>query len=236
MAESKLKYPGELYQPQWKLLKENFTEAEMTREYSRLRDIAQKRLGRMGESEFARSFTYELNVGKFPVLSTYTTKGKITAKSDFAYTFAKLARFVDNPLSLKRPQAQAKREQLERLHDSGYDFVTESNYWDFVHFMDDFKSDKRLSKMYDSDRVANAYSAANKARVDPNKLLEEFEFFQKKTNQEYLKQWRRQNPKADTSTMSADELRQTIEDFKIAKAKEKGMKKYGKTSRGSSGR
>lgn len=236
MAESKLKYPGEIYQPTWRFLRENFSEAEMKREYSRLRDIAQKRLGRMGESEFARSSTYQENVGKFPVLSTYTSKGKITAKADFAYTFAKLARFVDNPLSLQRPQERAKKQQIRRLQESGYEFVNESNYWDFVRFMDDYKSDKRLAKMYDSDRVAQAYAAANRARVDPDKLLEEFEFFQKKTNQEYLKQWRRENPKADTSTMSADELRQTIEDFKITKAEEKGMERNGKTSRGSSGR
>ncbi len=228
MAESKLKYPGEVYQPTWRFLRENFTEAEMRREYSRLREIAQKRLGRMGESEFARSATYERNVGQFPKLSAYTEKGRITRKAEFSRRFAQLARFVESPLSTSRGQKAAQKQQIERLHESGYDFVNKSNYWDFVDFMNEYKS-KKLDRVYDSDRVAQAYAAANKARVDPEKLLDEFEYFQQKTNQNALRQWRKDNPDVDTSGMDADDLRKAVEEYKRGK-------KNAKNRRGSSGR
>ena len=220
MAESKLKYPGEVYQPTWSFLRENFEEDELHREYSRLRDIAQKRLGRMGESEFARSATYERNDGQFPVLSTFTKKGKIVRKKEFARRFAQLARFIDSPLSTSRGQKAAMKAQIERLHESGYEFVNASNFWDFVDFLDDFRS-KKLNRIYDSDRVAQAYASANKARVDPEKLLDEFEFFQQKTNQNALKQWRKENPNVDTSSMTSDDLKKAIEQYKKDKKKEK---------------
>lgn len=208
MAESRLKYPGELYQPQWKFLKENFTEAEMKREYSRLRDIAQKRLKRMGENEFSRSATYEENVGKFPVLKEFTDKtGKITSQGDFAKTLAKLARFIESPLSGTRGQTVVKKKTIQSLHAAGYKFVNNKNYWDFVDFMEEL-DDRKLSEIYDSDRSVKLFRDARAANIPADVLYDDFEYFLE--NRQYFKQI----DIPDKGTYSSKDLKRLIEDKK----------------------
>lgn len=176
---SKLKYPGELYQPTWKFLKENFTEAEMKREYSRLRDIAQKRIARMGETEFARSATYEQNVGRFPVLSTFKGEhGRIRNKAAFARSLSQLARFVESPISTTRGQRAIQSQTIQTLQDRGYTFVNKSNYWDFLNYMEEARA-RKLDRIYDSERIAGLYRSARRKGVDPKKTFDDFDRYMK---------------------------------------------------------
>lgn len=212
---SKLKYPGELYQPTWKFLKENFTEAEMKREYSRLRDIAQKRLARMGETEFGRSATYEQNVGKFPVLQTFKgDHGRIKNKAAFARTLSQLSRFVESPISTVRGQRAVQAQTIASLHDHGYAFVNESNYWDFIDFMEEFRA-RKLDKMYDSDRIAKMYNAARKKDIPAQVLYDDFEYFVK--NRRFINKV----DLPERGTYTSEDLRAAIEKAKKAQRKKK---------------
>ena len=215
MAKSVLKFSGELYQPTWKFLRANFTEAELRREYSRLRDIAQKRLGRLGESEFGRSWAYMNNVGKFPKLSEFKTKNKITSKAKFAKALAQLAHFVESPQSTLSGQREIRAKTIETLHGSGYTFVNEKNFFDFLEFMEEFRI-RKLDEIYDSERATSLARAANRRGIDPRILLEEFEYF--KDQKSYLSKIKL--PK-DKSSLTADDLKNAIEDYKAGKDSKK---------------
>ena len=180
---SKLKYPGELYQPTWKFLKENFTEAAMKREYSRLRDIAQKRLIRMGEGEFSKSATYEQNVGRFPVLKTFTEGGKISKKAEFAKALSQLSRFIESPISTTRGQRAVQKQTIATLQERGYTFVNAKNYWEFISFMEEARA-RKLDRTYDSDRIAQMFKAARKQNIPADVLYEDFDYYVK--NKQYL--------------------------------------------------
>ena len=172
----KLKYAPEVYQPTYKFLKEAFgSEKALRQEYTRLRDIAQKRLGRMARTEFARSQTFQQNVGQFPTLSTFKgDKGKISKRSQFARKLAQLARFVESPTSTTAGQKKIRKQTIKSLHERGYDFVDESNYWDFFDYMEEARA-RKLDRTYDSDRIAKTYKAAKRKKVDPHKVLEDFD-------------------------------------------------------------
>ena len=219
MAKSKLSYPGELYQPTWKFLRANFSEAELRREYSRLRDIAQKRLGRLGESEFDRSGTYQHNVGKFPKLSTMTIRGKngvrISKRQQFARKLAELAHFIQSPASTVSGQREIQEKTIQTLHDRGYTFVNKSNYFDFLDFMEDIRI-RKLDRIYDSDRVAQLFKAADKRGVDPDALKDDFDYFIR--NRDALA--KAPLPK-DKSSLMADDLKNAIEGYKADKKSKK---------------
>ena len=67
--------------------------SEVIKEYTRLRDIAQKRLKRMSESEFADTQIYRKYKDAFP------KQKDLRSASDLAYTLSDLARFVSSPQS-----------------------------------------------------------------------------------------------------------------------------------------
>lgn len=219
MAKSKLSFPGELYQPTWKFLRENFTDAELRREYSRLRDIAQKRLGRLGESEFDRSQTYQKNVGKFPKLSTMTTRGKngvrISKRAEFARKLSELARFVSSPSSSVSGQKAIRNKTIQTLNDRGYKFVNASNYFDFLDFMEEYRM-RKLDRIYDSDAVAEVYKSADKRGIDPKVLEDDFEFFME--NRAALKKMPLPD---DKESLTSDQLKQAVIDYKSNRKKKK---------------
>ena len=172
---SKLKFAPEVYQPTWGFLEEAFgSEKAIRAEYTRLRDVAQKRLKRLANEGFSRSETYKENVGKFGKLSEFKTKGKVTKRAELASTMAKLARFVESPVSVVGGQRAAMKKNIERLHKTGYSRINESNYWDFIDFMNEVK-ERKYDKMYDSDRVVKLFQAASRQKIDPDKVFDDFE-------------------------------------------------------------
>lgn len=156
MNYTKLSFAPEDYNPI--VLKGKYTDRELRREYTRLRDIAVKRLKRIGQSEFSTSKTYIENVGRItPKLST------IGSASELARRLTDLARFVSSETSSVSGLRSKRKRAINALHDAGYDFVDASNLDDFIDFMDFNRSLKR-GGLYDSDRVAELFAGRKKRK------------------------------------------------------------------------
>lgn len=111
-------------------------------EYTRLRDIAQKRVKRMGKSEFSKSETFQQYGQGFKKL-------KDLDKSQLATALHELQKFVSSKKSTLKGQREAQRKTIETLRESGLD-VNKKNYWAFWSIMHEMRSRKVL---YGSDKA-----------------------------------------------------------------------------------
>lgn len=105
-------------------------DATIRKEYTRLRDIAQKRLQRLGQTERGRqSAVYVSNVGTFPTIKKMG--GKVNK-----YNLIKLARFVANPMSTVKGQKAVVSSTVKSLRASGITSVTQENIADYGAMME----------------------------------------------------------------------------------------------------
>lgn len=102
----------------------------LRQEYTRLRDIAHKRLGRLESAGFTPR---EFQKG---VPRLRDVRGN---QSEFALNLAALYNFVQNPQSLVSGAKLARRKTVEALAERGMDFVTEKNIQQFGTFMELFR-------------------------------------------------------------------------------------------------
>lgn len=106
----------------------------LRKEYTRLRDIAQKRLKRLGESEFDDSAAFTINRYKFKKLS------EIKSADELADRLSALIDFIQARSSTVSGQKGMRRERIATLHSHGYTWVNESNLREFGEFMQYLKA------------------------------------------------------------------------------------------------
>lgn len=123
----KFQFPISQYYPE---ALQNYSERELRREYSRLRDVAQKRLGRLKQSEFAGSPTVKYNEGRFVKLS------EVQNKQDLTHLLSDITRFLTASKGSVSGMKETRRKSIESLHDSGLTFVNENNFSEFTDFME----------------------------------------------------------------------------------------------------
>ena len=139
-------------------------------EYTRLRDIEQKRIKRMGEHpEYRRTQVYIQNAGKYPKLADL--KG-----GQRPYKLSALQRFVSAKASTITGIKEIRAKQLETLHKHEYNFVTEENLSEFGEFMEEFRAQK-LDEQYDSGDAADTFYMVQKHGLDPIDIEKEFTFW-----------------------------------------------------------
>ena len=143
---------------------------EIRAEYTRLRDIAQKRLKRMGETKFRETNTYKFNVKHYPKLKDIKTVNELAGR------LADLAQFIIDPYGTITKQKVIMNKSLATLHDNNYKFVTEENYIEFGKFMEYYR-DTHYDEIYDSGDAADTYGVTVKHQIDPEKVKEDFEFW-----------------------------------------------------------
>lgn len=146
-------------------------EKEVRKEYTRLRDIAQKRLKRLEAAGMSDRAIYEKNVNHYPKLASIKTK------SELAQRLSDLSRFVASSQSTVSGIKTREKKTLDTLHENGFDFVTESNLKDFGDFMEMYRSEGMDTMGYDSGDAAELYSVVEKHKLDPDKIAEDFEFY-----------------------------------------------------------
>lgn len=143
---------------------------EVRKEYSKLRDIARKRLQRLEAAGYTETEAYRRNVNHYPKLKDIKTK------SELAQRLSDLSRFIASSQSTVSGIKEREQKVLERLHENQYNFVNESNLKDFGEFMEAFR-DQMLDMEYDSGDAAEVYSIVVKHKVDPEKVKEDFEYW-----------------------------------------------------------
>ena len=145
-------------------------EREVRKEYTRLRDISQKRLKRLAAAGYENTDVYQKNVKHYPKLKD------IKSKSELAQRLSDLSRFVGSTQSTVKGLKEREKKVLKTLKKSGYKYVNESNLSDFGDFMEYYR-DALYDLEYDSGDAADLYTVVEKNKLDPEKVKEDFDFW-----------------------------------------------------------
>lgn len=158
MARKKLlTYPAHEYFPD--ILTSMHTERELRQEYTRLRDIAQKRIKRLLASEFSGSQTANKWAKGVPRLSDMRTK------SDIAHGLSDLSSFLESPYSTLTGQRDIKAKQramLER-HYPGLD-LSGKKFDKFTKVMN-AQVANQLEKLFGSNRAVILFRTLQAKKV-----------------------------------------------------------------------
>lgn len=134
--------------------------ASMRAEYSRLRAVAQKRLARLGKSDYSGSEVYKYYNDQFKKL-------KDISDNKLPEALVSVNRFLQNPLSTIRGQTDLRNERISTLRSYGYD-VNVKNFEKVVEVMDKVRA-MINDKFYDSDQVLqDTVDVINEMLADPD--------------------------------------------------------------------
>ncbi len=197
---------------------ENDNEKAVRKEYTRLRDIAQKRLKRLKAAGYEDTEAYRKNINHYPTLK------EIKTKSELAQRLSDLSRFIKSELSTVSGIKERERKTLESLSEHGYGFVNEGNLSDFGDFMEQYR-DQLLDMEYDSGDAAEVYEVAIKHKLDPEEVAQNFEFYLE--NLEVAKKLRRSKNDGDTQKFEKRIIKKN-KDLKKQRANKRNKKKGSK--------
>ena len=124
----------------------------MRRDYSRMRDIAVKRIARAQEAGYWR---------KGKEIPTLAEVGRDPA--DLAYEYSRLSKFLESSSSSVKQLRKESRQRVESFQKLGYSFVTEENELDFGDYMEyminkyETETEEGKKRLQDSDIIVEAY-------------------------------------------------------------------------------
>ena len=150
------------------------TEAELRKEYSKLRSIVRKRQERLEKSEFAELSEVK-HYGKLPPVA------QIKNKQQLVYALAEAKRFLNQDISITRFKRERK-DMVIKLNANGYDFITQQNFTSFVEFMESMRTIAQ-NTIVDSEIIAMLYNSVSKGKISASKLQKWFTDFIKKQEQ-----------------------------------------------------
>ena len=169
-----LSYSREFYMPQktiGMIRAGGKGEKAIREEYTRLRDISQKRLKRMAKDPiFSKSDTYLKNVDAFPKLKD------IRSPEELADKLADLSSYISQKTSTLSGAKEVMYKSLETLHENEYTFVTPENYLEFGKFMEQYRFQK-LDEEYDSGDAAETYGVLEKHKIPVEQVKADFEYW-----------------------------------------------------------
>ena len=145
----------------------------LRKEYSRLRDVAHKRLMRLSQSDFAKSQTYLRYRNAFTGLKQIkkTQVSRLSKKLSDLYTFLNLE------TSTVSGSRATSRRIIKGLQERGYTYIkTDKDLRNFGNFMDFNRALKKGGK-YDSQRVVEMMEETDKAGVTPKEVQKDFDFW-----------------------------------------------------------
>lgn len=150
------------------------TEAELRKEYSKLRSIVRKRQERLEKSEYAELSEVK-HYGKLPPVA------QIKNKQQLVYALAEAKRFLNQDISITRFKRERKG-MIAKLNANGYDFITQQNFTSFVEFMESMRTIAQ-NTIVDSEIIAMLYNSVSKGKISASKLQKWFSDFIKKQEQ-----------------------------------------------------
>lgn len=191
-------------------------EKAIREEYTRLRDISQKRLKRMAKDPiFKKSDTYLKNVDNFPKLKDITSPEMLADK------LADLSSYIAQKTSTLSGAKDVMYKSLETLHANEYTFVTPENYLEFGKFMEEYRFQIQ-DEEYDSGDAAETYGVLEKHKIPVEQIKNDFEYWI--ANRETLdKLYKKVKSTGDASALKAQHERYLKEMAKREKAQLKRM-------------
>ena len=164
VARASLAFPSAVYNP---LGLKNLEAADVRKEYSRLRAIAQKRVKRLESSEWGDS-RYTRRLPELPKVRDLTDAQLRAHTSD-------LARWIMSRTSSVSGLNRARIEAVGKLNERYPELrgkITVKNWRQFGEFME-YARIVHQGRMYDSERVAEFYAKSEGLGTDD--LLDEFD-------------------------------------------------------------
>lgn len=131
--------------------------------YAALRSVAQKRVGRMAAQGLGR------DLPSFP-----KTRG--LSNEEARQQLAEVSRWIRQPSHTVKGYKRQMAYNLERFHEKGYDFVDESNYEDFIQYMEELREEYG-SKAFDSGDAADVYNNAQRIGIPTDTVKKNFDYF-----------------------------------------------------------
>lgn len=150
------------------------SEAELRKEYSKLRSIVRKRQERLAKSEFAE-YEEVKHYGKLPPIAD------IKNKQQLVYALAEAKRFLSEDVSIARFKKE-RRDIVGKLNANGYRFITKQNFPAFTAFMETMRTIAQ-NMHFDSEVIANAFEQVTTGKIPESKLEKWFTDFIKKQEQ-----------------------------------------------------
>lgn len=165
----KLARPREDYQMRNLMKPSKWTERELRAEYSRLRSVAVKRIGRLLESDFADSETVAQNVDRFVKLSQINTREDVEAYLN------EVVRFLGSKWSSVSGQKEIRKKTIASLNDVGFP-ITEADYGKFGKYMEWAR--RTQGATFDSDQAADIFTSAQYRGISINTVIANYKLFQ----------------------------------------------------------
>ena len=190
-----------------------WTDANIRREYARLRDIAQKRLERLGRNE-PGSFAYTRNVGKYAPTKTLTT-GQIKA------LLPDLAKFIAARTGTVTGISAQRNKSIETLRSHGYTFINRSNIKEFGEYMEESRTNK-ATRSIGSVEVAEFYGWTKQHGISIQRIKDDFALWltARKDLYKYVEQ-RSEEGEEVTADMIIDEFNRIKQPAKKTRSRKK---------------
>jgi len=152
----------------------HYNEKALRKEYSRMRAAAEKRLRAFERAGMTDREAYLYNVDRYPVLKAIP-KGDKGAK-ELGYLLTDMARFMTAKLGTVGGQRENDRRLINTFEDKwGIKGLNMSNIKSFVDFLEFAKGQKGFK--YEVSQVAQQWEAREKAKIDPDIVEENWEFY-----------------------------------------------------------
>lgn len=164
----KLKRPREDYQMRNLNNPSKWTERELRAEYSRLRSVAVKRIGRLLESDFADSEIVTQNVDRFVELIHINTREDVEAYLN------EVVRFLGSKWSTVTGQKEIRKKTIASLNAVGFP-ITKANYGKFGKYMEWAR--KTQGAAFDSDQAADIFTSAQYRGISINTVIANYNLF-----------------------------------------------------------
>lgn len=168
MAERKaeLKYSFRQYTVYANRIGAGIPEKEIKKEYTRLRDILNKRIQRINKSDFAGQGI----AGQFP---QGLPKLADIAPEDLPYLLQRAATALNSRSGSLKGLQMRQSETIKSLRERGYTNIDNSNIRQFASFMDEAR-DRGLEKIYGSDTIATMYDSIADLDISPEAIMQDF--------------------------------------------------------------
>ena len=164
--QAALKYAWYEYTPE-ALQSGVLSEKEIRDEYTRLRNIANKRIGRLEKAGYAQTQTYLRNAGAYKSASNYTM-------AELHYKLYQISKFVAAKSSSVSGMRLIEKEAIDTLQEKGLGRI--KNLQEFGDFMTWARTRYKNSD-FDSERAAEVYNEAKRRNIDIEEIKKDYELY-----------------------------------------------------------
>lgn len=169
------KYRSEIYDPS--VSRAVFeTAKEVSKEYNRLRRVANQRLARLenaGYGDSAIMRRYGEGFGSVRGMTEAQKRAKL----------GEVAKFLGLKTSSVSGQREATRSFIESMHEKGYDFINKNNAAAFGRFMEAAKKHYGSKKAFDSELIVDLFERTLEADADPEQVATDFDYWTENMDQ-----------------------------------------------------